>query len=203
MSGVSNLIVNIFKASAIDPLAYLTAKTNGMDELVETAGLTEADVDDVPKFGVSTLKLPPIITSTTNLNWPSVSTGENFWDRALASGSLGDTEVPYVNGNVAGATASSALDTWAKEEEIHDDIDPEEGGWELDADGEARSEVGGDDDLRLVEDEELGAGATPGVNETELWTRSSPFAADHIAAGSFGTAMQVSILCTDWFLVNC
>ena len=34
-----------------DPLAYLTAKTNGLSdlalEILEEAGLTEADVDDV------------------------------------------------------------------------------------------------------------------------------------------------------------
>jgi hypothetical protein len=41
-------------------------------------------------------------------------------------------------------------------------------------------------------EEELGAGATPGVSETALWVRNSPFAGDHVAAGSFETAMQVS-----------
>jgi len=155
-------------------------------------GLTEADVDDIPKFGISALKMPSIITATTNFNWPLVSTGENFWDRALANGSLAEGEVPYVNGDVAGATASSALDEWAKEEETRDDIDPEEGGWELDVDGEAQSDAGGDDDLKVIEDEELGAGATPGVSKMELWVCNSPFAADHVAAGSFETAMQAS-----------
>jgi coatomer protein complex subunit alpha (xenin) len=41
--------------SVTDPLAYLTAKMTGLDELaveiLEAAGLTEADVDDVPTFG--------------------------------------------------------------------------------------------------------------------------------------------------------
>lgn len=44
----------------LDPLAYLTAKTNGLDdlatEILEAASLTEADVDDVPTFGASTLR---------------------------------------------------------------------------------------------------------------------------------------------------
>jgi coatomer protein complex subunit alpha (xenin) len=183
--------------SVTDPLAYLTAKTTGLDELaveiLEAPSLTEADVDDVPTFGPSTLKPPPVVTSTTNFNWPSASMGENFWDRALANGNLmGDSEVPYVNGDVAGAAASSALDAWAKEEETNDDIDPEEGGWELDAHGDAHSDAAGDENVEVVEDEELGAGATPGVSETDLWIRNSPFAADHVAAGSFETAMQVS-----------
>lgn len=180
----------------IDPLAYLTAKTNGLDELaaeiLEAAGLTETDVDDVPTFGTSTLKPPPVVTPTTDLSWPPLSTGENFFDKALASGNLeGGVEPAYVNGDLAAAAGSSALDAWAKEEEIQDDIDPEEGGWELDADGgEFQSAVEGEE--AVVEEEELGAGATPGVSEPELWVRNSPLAADHVAAGSFDTAMQVS-----------
>lgn len=181
-----------------DPLAYLTAKTNGLDdlaaEILEAAGLTEADVDDVPAFGASSLKPPPIITPTTDLIWPSVSTGENFFDRALANGSLeGGVEPAYVNGDAAAAGAHHALDAWAREEEIHDEIDPEEGGWELDADGaEFETAVEGKEAVVEEEDAELGAGATPGVNETELWVRNSPLAADHVAAGSFDTGMQVS-----------
>ena len=179
-------------------MAYLTAKTNGLDELaveiLEAAGLTEADVDDVPTFGASTLKPPPVVTSTTNINWPSVSTGENFFDKALANGNLeGGDDVPYVNGiDTAAAAASSALDAWAKEEEVQDEVDADEGRWELDADGEGAEEKELDEVNVPVEEEDLGAGATPGVGETELWVCNSPFAADHVAAGSFDSAMQVS-----------
>ena len=183
--------------SSADPLAYLTAKTNGLEELaaeiLEAAGLNEADIDDVPIFPASNLKPPPIVICTAGLNWPSVSAGENFFDRALADGKLeGSVEPAYVNGDVAGATASSALDAWAREEEVHDEIDPAEEGWELDADGgDFHSEHG--DGEAIEEDEELGAGATPGVNETELWVRNSPLAVDHVAAGSFESAMQVGV----------
>jgi coatomer protein complex subunit alpha (xenin) len=181
-----------------DPLAYLTAKTNGLNdvaaEILEAAGLTEADVDDVPTFGTSTIKPRPVITPTTNINWPFVSAGDNFFDKALANGSLESDDVPYVNGiDAAGAAASSALDAWAKEEEVQEDVGADEGGWELDADGEDAEEK----ELEVevpVEEEELGAGATPGVNETELWVRNSPFAVDHVAAGSFDSAMQVNRL---------
>lgn len=177
----------------IDPLAYLTAKTNGLDdlaaEILEAAGLTEADVDDVPIFGASTLRPPPVVTSTNDLVWPSLSSGENFFDRALVNGQLeGGVEPAYVNGDAA-AAGHSALDAWAKEEEVHDDIDPEEGGWELDADGGFHSVVEGEQ--TTVVEEELGAGAAPGPSETELWVRNSPQAVDHVAAGSFDTAMQV------------
>lgn len=182
-----------------DPLAYLTAKTNGLeeiaDDILEAAGLSEADIDDVPTFPASSLRSPPVVTSTTGINWPSLSTGENFFDRALANGALeGGVEPAYVNGEAGAAVASSALDAWARDEETHEEIDPEEGGWELDAEAaEFQSDHGGDESP-AAEGEELGAGATPGASETEWWVRNSPLAVDHVAAGSFETAIQVRFL---------
>ena len=181
--------------SPSDPLAYLTAKTNGLDEIameiLEDAGLTEADVDDVPDFGRAALQLPPVITATANINWPTVPGGESFFDRALANGNLEAGAEPYMNGADHAAAASSALDEWAKDEE-EPDFAADEDGWDLDAGGEAHVEERGAEEEAAEEDEELGAGATPGVSETEIWTRNSPFAGDHVAAGSFETAMQVS-----------
>ena len=183
-----------YAESLIDPLAYLTAKSNGLDdvalEILETAGLSEADVDDVPSF-TSTLKPPPVITATTDVNWPSISAGESFFDRALANGGLENGgEVPYVNGHDAsGVGASSALDAWAKEEE-DEGLEADEDGWDLDAGGEdAQAEA--EEEAGIAEDDDLGAGANAGVSEVELWARNSPFAGDQIAAGSFETAMQV------------
>ena len=181
-----------------DPLAYLTARTNGLNdlavEILEEAGLTEADVDDVPNFGTSTLSPPPVVTSIANLTWPTVGKTESFFDRALANGHLdADSEVPYMNGVGGAAAASSALDEWAKDEEAHEEIDPEEGGWDLDAGG-ADAHVEEEDFEDATDDaDDLGAGANPGVKEPELWVRNSPFAADHVAAGSFETAMQVRL----------
>jgi len=177
-----------------DPLAYLTAKSNGFDnlaaEILEGAGLTEADIDDVPKVGTSTLRPPVVVTSTESATWPTISQGKNFFDRALANGALENgIESAHVDGD-PNAAASSALEAWAKDEEIHGEIYPEEGGWELDVDEEGVNVTEG-----VVEEnveEELGASATPGVDETELWIRNSPLAADHVAAGSFESAMQVS-----------
>ncbi|KAJ7851359.1 hypothetical protein B0H13DRAFT_2400006 [Mycena leptocephala] len=68
-------------------------------EILESAGLTEADVNDVPSFRLSTLKPPLIVTAMTDLNWPAVSTGQNLFDRALADGSLETSVEPaYING---------------------------------------------------------------------------------------------------------
>jgi coatomer protein complex subunit alpha (xenin) len=160
-----------------------------VDEILEATGLTEADIDDVPSFDASTLKPPPVVTCTTVLNWPSVSAGENFFDRALANGKLESSDVSYVNGiDIANVAASSALDALVRGEEVHDEIDPE-GGWELDAGEGVAPQVDLDEGTAVEED--MGAEAAPGISETELWIRNSPFAADHVAAGSFDTAMQV------------
>lgn len=175
-------------------MAYLTAKTNGLDELaaeiLEAAGLTEADVDDVPSFGRSTLKPPLVITSTANLNWPSLSTGESFFDKALANGGLEGSDDTYLNGDAATASRTAALDSWAKDEEAQEEVD--EDGWELEGEAEEAPAVEAEEAEAVATEADLGAGATPGVPETELWARNSPFAADHVAAGAFESATQVS-----------
>jgi coatomer protein complex subunit alpha (xenin) len=57
-----------------------------------------------------------IVWTITNLDCASVAPGTNFFDRALANGSLkGGDDVPYVNGiDTAGTTAASALGAWTK-----------------------------------------------------------------------------------------
>ena len=153
-----------------DPLAYLTAQTNGLSdiaqEILEEAGLTEADIDDVPKFGPSTLKPPPIVNSTSDHVWPTLGKAESFFDRALANGHLdADGEVPYTNG-IDGAAASSALDDWAKAEEaIEEEIDAEDGGWDLDTGADAHFETPEEGEVP-EESLDSGAGASPGVKET-------------------------------------
>ena len=64
----------------------MTAKSNGLEELAQEirvdAGLEEADVEDV-EVTQSTLKPPPIVTETANLNWPTVAQGETVDDAEL------------------------------------------------------------------------------------------------------------------------
>ena len=77
--------IAVLREVGMYPLAYLTAKTNGLEdiatEILEDAGLTEADMDDVPDFGRSTLAPPKVVTETTDLVWPAVPGGESFFDR--------------------------------------------------------------------------------------------------------------------------
>ncbi|CAK5274683.1 unnamed protein product [Mycena citricolor] len=186
--------IAVLKDVGMYPLAYLTAKTNGLPdlalEILEAAGLTEADVDDVPDFGQSTLRTPSIVTQTGEMNWPVIAGPGSVFEKALQEGFEGGVG-EYANGD-------AALDTWAKdahqeaEDLLEENVDPEEGGWELDGDAAGFEGPGADaeDEDDQVEDEELPASA-PGVSETEHWVRNSPLAPDHVAAGSFETAMQL------------
>jgi coatomer subunit alpha len=176
-----------------DPLAYLTAQTNGLtdvaQEILDAAGLTEQDLEDVPTFSRSTLAPPKVITSTAQLNWPTIAAGENFFDKALVNGGLLPQEgaEPYMNGHdVGGATTND----WEGDGALADE-DGGDAGWGLDEELPVA-----DEQTNGVAEEDSGdaASATPGVSENELWVRNSPFAGDHIAAGSFETAMQVMLL---------
>jgi coatomer protein complex subunit alpha (xenin) len=68
-------------------------------------------------------KPPPVVNKTTDLNWPAINVGENYFEKALANGALEGGE-PYVNGVDGAAAGSSALDDWAKDEEVQEDIPP-------------------------------------------------------------------------------
>lgn len=153
--------------------------------------MAASDLDDIPAYGQSTLRPPPVVLATTDLNWPAISTGESFFDKALANGSLeGGIDPSYANGS-AGAHGTGALDDWARDE-AQEDVGADDEGWELEEDADVLS-PSADVENDVEEEEDLGAGAVPGVEETEHWVRNSPLAVDHAAAGSFETAMQASV----------
>jgi coatomer protein complex subunit alpha (xenin) len=186
-----------------EPLAYLTARNHGLDDLAEeilqSVGLNEEDIEGLPPIAPAPLLPPPVVTSTAQLNWPSLSKGENFFEQAMANGGLMDpsASTTYVNG----VESTPALDEWeAGDAAPEDDEAADAEGWDLD---EGVGE-GNEDQVDVVEDSEGVAGASTGIAETELWTRNSPFAADHAAAGSFESAMQVSgpSLRCNWFFLT-
>ncbi|KZV85020.1 Coatomer, alpha subunit [Exidia glandulosa HHB12029] len=183
--------IAVLRETGLHPLAYLTAMTNGLpevaQEILDAAGLTAEDIQEVPSFPASTLGPPPVITAAHNLVWPAISTGENYFEKALVNG-VEEPPVAYANGDAAGA----ALDDWANEEAVEEedeeiDVDA---GWDLDVEGPEGTfdEAAAD----MVEDaNDAGPSASHGVAESDLWVRNSPFAADHVAAGAFESAMQL------------
>ncbi|KAG9123809.1 hypothetical protein FRC07_013904 [Ceratobasidium sp. 392] len=180
--------IKLLQDVGMQPLAYLTARSHGLDDLAEeilqSVGLSEDDIEGLPPVPSTPILPPPIVTSTTQLNWPSLSKGENFFEKAMANGGLLDpsaSATTYVNG----VETTPALDEWeAGDAAVEDEEAADAEGWDLDEGvGEA-----GEGEADTTED---GEGATTGIPETELWTRNSPFAADHVAAGSFESAMQL------------
>ena len=131
------------------------------------------------------------MTETPQSVWPSLSAGESFFEKALVNGHIEEAgDAPYVNG-IDGGPGASGVEDWMGDDRAAEEDETEDAtGWDVDTEEiEAHAEIG--EELVDVVDGEAGAGATPGVSETELWVRNSPFAADHVAAGSFETAMQV------------
>jgi coatomer protein complex subunit alpha (xenin) len=185
-------------ANTADPLAYYTAKTNGLDDtaldILEEAGMTEDDLPAPPRnSGHSSLSPPKPVFSQVGNNWPIKNLGESFFDRALANGVDGSAGEPSSLANGA-----EQLDAWAADEPAIDEdegeVDEDEG-WDLD------DEVIPEPEEEHVEAEtaggeaDLSEGVSPGVAENEMWVRNSPLAADHAAAGDFESAMQASLSC--------
>lgn len=169
-------------ANSVDPLAYLTAKSHGLEEecqsILEATGLTE-DQLNLPQLG-EPLTPPKPIVPTFKANWPTKATSQSFFEKAL----LGQVEglsledEPAVTNGEAEEVAAAGAGALAEDE------DEDAAGWDL-----------GDDIVPEVEEgfvnvESADAGGA-GSSEAELWARNSPLAVDHVAGGSFETAMQL------------
>ena len=173
----------------LDPLAYATAKTYGLEEecaaILEAAGMNEEDIT------LLTSESTPPIVPTPKLpmqgNWPLLPGSRSVLERALTD-ELGDLslEEPVTNGY-------GGLDSFEKglngtESDLIN----------IGEDGESWEEVGdvaGGWDIEEAGDEEIGLDhaeiPTEGVSNAEYWVSNSPLAAHHAAAGSFESAMQL------------
>jgi len=165
--------------------------TNGLpdvaQDILDAAGLTADDIQEVPAYPASSLGPPPVIApAASSLVWPVIPAAENFFEKALVNGGLEDVDAgaAYVNGDAREA----ALDEWANEEAEPEDEDIDvDAGWDLDVEG---PEATFDEAAELeVDAGDAGPSAGHGISESELWVRNSPFAADHASAGSFESAM--------------
>jgi coatomer protein complex subunit alpha (xenin) len=154
--------------------------------------MTEDDLPPPPQnSGHSTLAPPSVTFPQADSNWPVKNLGESFFDRALANGSTeGFVGQEPANGTVNGG---DQLDAWANEDVADEDGagEDEDEGWDLDAEviEVPEEDVAADED---AVEADLSEGVSAGVSEDEMWTKNSPLAADHAAAGAFESAMQVS-----------
>jgi len=191
------------------PVAYLLAKTHGLDQEAEKIWVgagNEADKAPQPREG--TLLVPPVpILRHQELSWPTLNVAKSAFD--MGSSIAGATS------SVAAATAQAAVSGLADED--LGEVGDEWGGDELegiDDDGELRkpmkavAEEAGDGGGWDIDDVEIEGGdvggpskaaetetyfvpPTQGITDSEIWVRNSNLAADHIAAGAFESAMQL------------
>lgn len=173
--------VKIFKEVGQLPLAWLAAKSHGMEDearaLLEMAGRIE---EPLIKGGGELLKAPrPIFKGMGN--WPLKEGAKGFTDGVFTS-----TVSPK---KAVEAVVPDADAGWGAEEADVDDLmlDEGDGGWDLDADLDIPA-----DELALVEAEGDGyLVPSMGVGVGAEWCRNSSLAWDHAAAGEFDSAMQL------------
>jgi coatomer protein complex subunit alpha (xenin) len=164
----------------------MTAKAHGLDDecklILDASGLTEDQVT-LPTIGTP-VDPPRIVVPTHRANWPVKSASHSFFEKALMGEveGLDDSAIPASNGfgNIDGlgeddAAQDAALGVVDEEDDA--------AGWDMGDDIAVEVES----DFVDVDSAEVGAGGS----EAELWARNSPIAADHVAGGSFETAMQL------------
>ncbi|KAK9670961.1 hypothetical protein K7432_017183, partial [Basidiobolus ranarum] len=176
------------------PLAYLTAKSHGLEEqaynILTSAGLSPEDITETLPPG-NLLQPAAPVSKRNESNWPVLGISKSPFENAFANIANADNMDADVQanetdagwGDIDGAGPSEHLHIGEYDETI------EVSGWDLDADLKLDADLGAD----------LLNGGVPaefvmpssGVSEFELWCKNSPMVADHIAAGSFDSAMQL------------
>jgi coatomer protein complex subunit alpha (xenin) len=162
----------------------MAAKSNGLEDecqsILEASGLTEDQIS-MPSLG-RPLSPPRAIVPTFQANWPTKATSHNVFEQALlGDGESQDQAAPQSNGfmDEEPAEVAEVQQNGFEGEEEEEDA----GGWDMGEEEQVEQEI----DFVHVEGPAAGAGGS----EADMWSRMSPIAADHVAGGSFDTAMQL------------
>lgn len=180
--------IQMLKEIDLYPLAYMTAKAHGLEEecqtILEATGITE-DQLTLPTFGES-LNPPKPVVPTYKANWPTKATSQSFFEKALASQLEGITldDEPSAAANGFGEEAADEEVAAKRSGPLEDEDEEDAAGWDMGDDIAPEAE----NDFVNVESTDAGGA---GSSEADLWARNSPLAADHIAAGSFESAMNL------------
>ncbi|KAI3588207.1 coatomer WD associated region-domain-containing protein [Fusarium oxysporum f. sp. albedinis] len=179
--------IQMFKEIDLYPLAYMTAKSHGLEEecqsILEATGLTDEDLT-LPTLGEALSVREPVV-HTFESSWPTKATSQSFFEKAL----LGQVEGLSLEDEPAAANTGfeDAMedDSAAKRNgALIDDDDEDAAGWDMGDDDVPEA----DSDFVNVESVDAGGAAS---SEADMWARNSPLAVDHVAGGSFETAMQL------------
>lgn len=176
----------IYLLTYSDPLAYMIAKSHGLSEecdtILEACGLTEEQIN-LPTIG-SQLTPPKPVVQTFKSNWPTKATSQSVFEKALLGQveGLSIADESTANSHPFGHEDGEGDGSKDGAEAAVDD-DEDAAGWDMGDDFVPEVES----DFVNVDSAEAGAGSS----EADHWARNSPLAADHVASGSFETAMQL------------
>ncbi|XP_021758357.1 coatomer subunit alpha-2-like [Chenopodium quinoa] len=186
--------VKILEAADHLPLAYITAKVHGLDDVVERLAAELGDnIPEIPKGKSQSLLKPPSQISC-GANWPLLTVMKGMFDGLDYARDAQDEDAEVAEDWVEALEIVEDLQNGDiiadldDEERVHDNND-DEVGWEI------------EDDLDLPEVETpkvTGNGRSsvfvapaPGMPVSQIWTQRSSLAAECVAAGSFDTAMRL------------
>ncbi|TKA70021.1 hypothetical protein B0A49_06766 [Cryomyces minteri] len=176
--------VDILRELDLYPLAYMTAKSHGLGDecqtILEASGLSEEEII-LPSEG-KPVSPPRAIVPTFQSKWPVKITSSSTFQKALLGEGGEEETTPGTNG-IGEEDLLEADAAVHQNGHLEEGEDEDAAGWDMG--DENVVEAGGD--LVDVDNTEGGAGSS----EAELWSRNSPIAADHVAGGSYETAMQL------------
>jgi coatomer protein complex subunit alpha (xenin) len=138
-----------------------------------------------------------------NVNWPLLTVPKSAFEGTIAETAEGMSRIGQQDEEYADATGGA----WDDDLDLDDDGPATSGGGAAEGGGGGGSgwdndlDFGDDDDLAVPldksstfpdgGDDNLFTAPTPGVRAASQWVNNSSYAADHVAAGSFETAMQL------------
>ncbi|KAF2322843.1 hypothetical protein GH714_031320 [Hevea brasiliensis] len=170
--------VKILENAGHLPLAYVTAKVHGLEDVAEHLAAELGDnVPSVPEGKVPSLLMPPVPVMCGG-DWPLLRVMKGIFEGGLDNMGRGGADEDEDTGEVA------ILEDGEVAEE-----NEEEGGWEL-------------EDLELPPEQDTPRASvsarssvfvapTPGMPVSQIWIQRSSLAAEHAAAGNFDTAMRL------------
>lgn len=195
------------------PLAYLTAKSNGLaeqaEEILAQAGKTEEEIE-LPEISGEKLSVPQPVIQLQDANWPLLTVSRSFFEGSFSLEQQNENQMaaPNFAFNEDIDNIEEAGGDWGEDEDSEvtgiapaphlggddEDLeglegDEEDGGWDLDAD--IKTQMDAEHSQAAVQETAEFVAPTAGISEAASWTQNSPLATDHIAAGSFETAMQM------------
>ncbi|XP_050227134.1 coatomer subunit alpha-2-like [Mercurialis annua] len=189
--------VKILENAGHLPLAYVTAKVHGLEDIAERLGAELGDnLPSLPEGKVPSLLIPPA-PILCGVDWPLLRVMRGIFQGGLDDIGKGgideDEEIP--EGDWGGDLDMDDVDGLQNGDvsEILEDAEVAdengEGGWDL-------------EDLELPPEAETPRASasahtsvfvapTPGMPVSQIWIQRSSLAAEHAAAGNFDTAMRL------------